>query len=140
MEQLLIRHSGPLQGTVTVNGAKNAVLPIMAACLLTEEPSIIENVPHVTDVLSMLEILRQLGVETAFAGDRLTITPGRYRHYKGKDYIVLGVARHSETQEELVVYRQYYVDHGLWVRPKAMFLETVTVDGRDIPRFEFIGG
>ncbi len=78
MPRLLIQPSGPLRGTVAVNGAKNAVLPIMAACLLTDEPSTIENVPRVTDVVSMIEILRRLGVEVAFAGDRLTITPGRY--------------------------------------------------------------
>ena len=78
-EKLLISHSGPLRGTVSVNGAKNAVLPIMAACLLTDEPSIIENVPHVTDVVSMCEILRRLGVEVTFAGDQLTVSPNRYR-------------------------------------------------------------
>ena len=65
---------------------------------------------------------------------------GRYRHYKGKEYTVLGVARHSETQEELVVYCQEYGDHGLWVRPKQMFLETVTVDGKAVPRFQYLGG
>jgi len=63
-----------------------------------------------------------------------SIQPGRYRHYKGKEYTVIGVARHSETQEELVVYRQEYGDHGLWVRPKKMFLETVEVEGRQVPR------
>ncbi len=68
-----------------------------------------------------------------------TITPGRYRHYKGNEYIVIGVARHSETQEELVVYRTDYGDKSLWVRPAAMFAETVTVDGRAVPRFEFLG-
>ena len=78
MEQLLIRHSAPLLGTVTVNGAKNAVLPIMAACLLSEEPSILQGVPRVADVLSMVEILRRLGVTTTLAGDTLTIHPGRY--------------------------------------------------------------
>ncbi|MCD9088632.1 DUF1653 domain-containing protein [Stenotrophomonas sp. SY1] len=61
--------------------------------------------------------------------------PGRYRHYKGKDYEVLGVARHSETEELVVVYRTLYGDHGLWVRPYAMFCETVIVDGRQVPRF-----
>jgi hypothetical protein len=66
-------------------------------------------------------------------------TPGRYRHYKGNEYTVLGVARHSETHEELVVYRQEYGDHGLWVRPKKMFLETVTVDGEEVPRFRCLG-
>jgi len=66
------------------------------------------------------------------------ITPGRYRHYKGHDYTVLGVARHSETLEELVVYRQEYGDHGLWVRPAAMFAETVEVDGRRVPRFRWL--
>ncbi|MDZ4782087.1 MAG: DUF1653 domain-containing protein [Planctomycetia bacterium] len=64
---------------------------------------------------------------------------GRYRHYKGNEYIVFGVARHSETEEELVVYRQDYGDRGLWVRPKAMFLEQVVVNGETKPRFEFVG-
>jgi len=69
-----------------------------------------------------------------------SISPGRCRHYKGKEYTVIGVARHSETQEELVVYRQEYADHGLWVRPKQMFLETVNVDGQEAPRFRYLGG
>jgi cupin 2 domain-containing protein len=64
------------------------------------------------------------------------VEPGRYRHYKGNEYTVLGTARHSETLEELVVYRQEYGARGLWVRPKKMFFETVTVDGREVPRFE----
>ena len=63
---------------------------------------------------------------------------GRYRHYKGRDYIVLGVARHSETQEEMVVYQQDYGDRSLWVRPLAMFLESVTVDGQPTPRFQCV--
>lgn len=67
-----------------------------------------------------------------------SLPPGRYRHYKGKDYLVLGVARHSETEEELVVYRQDYGDKSLWVRPLGMFLETVQIDGQVIPRFKFI--
>ena len=64
--------------------------------------------------------------------------PGRYRHYKGQEYSVLGVARHSETEGEFVVYRQVYGARELWVRPRQMFLETVTVDGRSVPRFERI--
>ena len=64
---------------------------------------------------------------------------GRYRHYKGKEYIVIGVARHSETDEELVVYRPDYGERGLWVRAKAMFLESVNVNGQNVPRFEFLG-
>lgn len=64
---------------------------------------------------------------------------GRYRHYKGNEYIVLGVARHSETEEELVVYRQDYGDRGLWVRPKAMFCEDVDIGGKKTPRFQYIG-
>jgi hypothetical protein len=63
------------------------------------------------------------------------IQPGRYRHYKGNEYTVLGVARHSETLEELVVYRQEYGEQGLWVRPAAMFAETVVVEGQSQPRF-----
>jgi hypothetical protein len=63
---------------------------------------------------------------------------GRYRHYKGQEYEVLGVARHSETEEEYVVYRALYGDYGLWIRPTAMFLETVLIDGRPCPRFQFL--
>ncbi len=63
---------------------------------------------------------------------------GRYRHYKGREYTVLGVARHSETEEELVVYRQEYGSRAWWVRPKAMFLEQVEVEGRQVDRFEFL--
>ena len=63
---------------------------------------------------------------------------GRYQHYKGNDYIVIGVAHHSETDEELVVYQQDYGDKGLWVRPKEMFLESVELDGKQVPRFQFI--
>lgn len=68
-----------------------------------------------------------------------TLPAGRYRHYKGRDYSVLGIARHSETGEELVVYSQEYGDCSLWVRPKAMFLEEVLVDGHRMPRFEYLG-
>ena len=64
---------------------------------------------------------------------------GRYRHYKGQEYVVLGVARHSETEEELVVYRPDYGDRRLWVRPLQMFLEKVEVEGRETPRFEYLG-
>ena len=67
------------------------------------------------------------------------IRPGRYRHYKGNEYTVIGVARHSETLEQLVVYRQEYGDRGLWVRPAAMFAETLVIDGRTIRRFEPLG-
>jgi hypothetical protein len=62
--------------------------------------------------------------------------PGRYRHYKGGEYQVIGTARHSETDELLVVYRCLYDNDSLWVRPLAMFTETVLVDGREVPRFE----
>ena len=65
---------------------------------------------------------------------------GCYRHYKGKYYEVLGIARHSETREELVVYKALYETEfgpeSLWVRPKRMFLEKVEVDGRMVPRFK----
>ena len=66
----------------------------------------------------------------------LPATPaGRYRHYKGGEYELLGAARHSETLEPLVVYRPLYDDSGWWVRPHAMFFGTVEVDGRTVPRF-----
>jgi hypothetical protein len=63
---------------------------------------------------------------------------GIYKHYKGNLYKVIGVAKHSETLEELVVYEALYGERGLWVRPKAMFLETVEIDGAQVPRFTHI--
>jgi hypothetical protein len=65
--------------------------------------------------------------------------PGRYRHFKGAEYRVQGVARHSETGELLVVYTPLYGDGGLWVRPLAMFEESVQRDGVTRPRFEYLG-
>ncbi|MBT5891580.1 MAG: DUF1653 domain-containing protein [Chromatiales bacterium] len=62
---------------------------------------------------------------------------GRYRHYKGQDYSVVGFARHSETEETMVLYVPLYGEGGFWVRPLSMFTETVTVDGVEQPRFQF---
>ena len=67
-----------------------------------------------------------------------TIKPGRYRHFKGMEYEVVGIARHSETLEEMVVYRALYGEGGLWVRPAAMWNETVTRDGKTFPRFTLL--
>jgi hypothetical protein len=64
-----------------------------------------------------------------------SLPAGLYRHYKGGLYEVMEVARHSETLEPMVVYRALYGAHGLWVRPAGMFIETVTVDGQQQPRF-----
>lgn len=64
--------------------------------------------------------------------------PGRYRHYKGKDYRVFTVARHSETEEPLVIYQTLYGDYSWWARPLAMFCSTVEVDGQHVPRFAFV--
>ena len=67
-----------------------------------------------------------------------TIPQGIYRHYKGNLYQVLHTAQHSETEEALVVYRCLYGEYGVWVRPLTMFAETITRDGKQIPRFELI--
>lgn len=69
---------------------------------------------------------------------------GKYRHFKGKLYEAIGIARHSETLEEFVVYKALYHskefgDEALWARPKEMFLELVEVNGKKVPRFEYIG-
>lgn len=72
----------------------------------------------------------------------MTITalqPGLYRHYKGALYSVLGTARHSETEEWLVVYQPQYGERGLWVRPLDMFTEQVLVEGKPVPRFRYVG-
>lgn len=67
------------------------------------------------------------------------IKTGRWQHFKGGEYQVLYVARHSETEEDMVVYRALYGDGGVWVRPAAMWLETVERDGIRVPRFRYIG-
>ena len=64
---------------------------------------------------------------------------GRYRHFKGNEYEVLYLARHSETLEDMVVYRALYGEHGVWVRPSAMWNEMVTRDGETKQRFTYIG-
>lgn len=64
---------------------------------------------------------------------------GKYRHFKGKEYELLFVASHSETLEEMVVYRALYGDNRVWVRPAYMWEEEVERDGKRFPRFEFIG-
>ncbi len=81
----------------------------------------------------------------------MTLQSGKYKHYKGKDYEVIGVARHSETLEELVVYKALYQNdsptenlrrtkgENLWVRPLKMFTEMVVVDGKEVKRFEYVG-
>jgi hypothetical protein len=67
------------------------------------------------------------------------INIGKYKHFKGKEYQVLGLAKHSETLEEMVVYKKLYDDFSMWVRPLSMFLEIVEVEGKKIHRFEYIG-
>lgn len=66
------------------------------------------------------------------------IKPGIYQHYKGRLYQVYDVCRHSETEEELVVYRTLYGDFGLWVRPYSMFCENVIIEGISQPRFKWL--
>ena len=63
---------------------------------------------------------------------------GRYRHYKGRDYSVVGFARHSETGEVMVLYVPLYGEGGYWARPLAMFTENVVVDGKSVPRFALV--
>ena len=67
------------------------------------------------------------------------IKPGKYRHFKGNDYEIIGTAKHSETMEEMVVYRALYGEFGLWVRPASMWEETVERDGKTYQRFTYIG-
>lgn len=63
---------------------------------------------------------------------------GRYRHFKGKEYEVLAIAKHSETLQDMVVYKCLYGDYGIWVRPLSMFEESITRDGKTYRRFEYI--
>lgn len=68
----------------------------------------------------------------------MDIKLGKYRHFKGNEYEVIGVAKHSETLEEMVVYKALYGDGGLWVRPASMWNETITRDGKTFKRFTYI--
>ncbi|MFR1801480.1 MAG: DUF1653 domain-containing protein [Faecalispora jeddahensis] len=68
-----------------------------------------------------------------------TLKPGRYRHFKGNEYELLYVARHSETLEEMVVYRALYGEGGVWVRPADMWNEIIARDGVSVPRFSYLG-
>ncbi len=63
---------------------------------------------------------------------------GKYKHYKGNEYEVIGIARHSETLEEMVVYKALYGDGGIWVRPLSMWEEIVVKDGKEYKRFEYV--
>ena len=93
------------------------------------------------DTFAQPEPVAQPAQDTAKADVNATepVAPGRYRHFKGGEYEVIGTARHSETQERLVVYRALYGDGGLWVRPEKMFTEMVERDGKTFPRFTKIG-
>jgi len=71
--------------------------------------------------------------------ERPDLPPGRYRHFKGNEYELIGLAQHSETMEWHVVYRALYGEFGLWIRPSAMFAETVELDGQQVPRFRYLG-
>ena len=69
----------------------------------------------------------------------MELKTGKYRHFKGKEYELIGLATHSETMETMVVYRALYDDGGLWVRPASMWTQTVDRDGYCGPRFQYIG-
>ena len=69
----------------------------------------------------------------------MEIKKGKYRHFKGNEYEVIGTAKHSETLEEMVVYKALYGEGSLWVRPASMWNETIERDGKTFQRFEFIG-
>lgn len=76
---------------------------------------------------------------TQASSDQGTLNVGRYRHFKGNEYEVIGVARDSETLKVMVVYRALYGERGLWVRPLDMFTEIIERDGKRIPRFRYVG-
>ncbi len=67
----------------------------------------------------------------------MKIKPGIYTHYKGNEYLVIDIATHSETEEQLVVYKTLYGNYDLWVRPLDMFTESITIDNQEVPRFRW---
>lgn len=82
-------------------------------------------------------IVKHISTSFMSVGVSTMIKPGIYQHYKGKFYKVIGIAHHTETLEEVVVYQALYDNHDLWVRPATMFKEMVTVEGIEQPRFKF---
>jgi hypothetical protein len=86
----------------------------------------------------MASRLDNRGMSSEILPPLVTTPPGRYRHYKGMEYEVVGTVRHSETLEPLTLYRALYGEQGLWVRPAAMFNEEVVIDGILQPRFRKI--
>ena len=85
----------------------------------------------------LVRAVREKNIRSVMENNMLKLE--KYRHYKGKEYEVIGVAKHSETLEELVMYRALYGEGQIWVRPPKMFVEEVEVDSKKIPRFEYIG-
>ena len=86
-------------------------------------------------IYDALEEYRERVKELSFENAAAAIPPGRYRHFKGNEYEVIGIARHSEDESPMVVYRALYGDGGLWVRPAAMWNEEITRDGTTCKRF-----
>jgi len=80
---------------------------------------------------------QEKNIKNAMEGNQIKL--GKYRHYKGNEYEIIGIAEHSETRERLVIYKALYGDDKLWVRPPEIFLEEVEVEGEKIPRFRYIG-
>ena len=68
-----------------------------------------------------------------------SIPLGIYRHYKGNKYEVIGFAKHSETLEDMVIYKALYGENGIWVRPLSMWENLIEIDGKTVKRFEFVG-
>ena len=86
---------------------------------------------HPAQVINLFLIIKGLNMDE--------VKLGKYRHFKGNLYEVLGIATHSETLEDYVVYRALYGEMGLWIRPKEMFFEKISRDGKMIDRFHYIG-
>jgi len=89
------------------------------------------------DIRKVIEDLKKMG-DKEIDKEKLEVVPGKYRHFKGKEYEVLFLAKHSETEETMVVYRKLYDDYSIWVRPAFMWNEIVERDGKKFKRFEKI--
>lgn len=104
-------------------------MPVPTCAIAVNHPPLAQNLCRVT--MPPMKTYRSTTEDT--------LKPGHYRHYKGRDYELIGVAKHSETGEQLVVYRCLYGDFDLWVRPQAMFQESVELGGETVPRFCYVG-
>ncbi|PIN76615.1 hypothetical protein COV17_01795 [Candidatus Woesearchaeota archaeon CG10_big_fil_rev_8_21_14_0_10_36_11] len=109
------------------------------AHVLNQKVFLLNPIPEIPYYKSEIEAVKPVILNGDLSKISEEIKLGTYKHFKRNSYEVIEIGRHSETLEEFVVYKALYGERDVWVRPKTMFLEKVSIDGKEVPRFEFIG-